>query len=190
MGHVTAQTHNQRGVLYVIVCAAGPAYHVQDFITPAQTAGWDVCAISTPHAIPFLDVPLLTKMAGHEVRSEYRLSGTSETLPPCDALEVVAATFNTVNKFALGIADTRALTILCEEFGRGRPILVVPCVNQNHLARHPAFLKSLATLREGGVHILYDTNKYPPRNEVPWEVVLDTLHQALGQEERDHPEVL
>jgi hypothetical protein len=169
------------GVLYVIVCAAGPANHVQDFVVLAQSAGWDICVIPTPHAVSFLDVPLLTRLTGHEVRSEYRKSGTSETLPPCDVLVVVAATFNTVNKFALGIADTRALTILSEEFGRGRPVLVVPCVNQHHLARHPAFLKSLAILREWGVHILYNTNKYPPRNDVPWEVVLDTLHHTLGQ---------
>ncbi len=167
------------GVLYVIVCAAGPAYHVQDFVALAQAAGWDVCVIPTPSAVSFLDVPLLTKLTGHEVRSEYRSPGTSETLPPCDALVVVAATFNTVNKFALGIADTRALTILCEEFGRGRPALVIPCVNQHHLARHPAFPKSLATLRGWGVDILYDTNKYPPRNDVPWEVILDELDKIM-----------
>jgi flavoprotein len=186
---MSESSQQKPGVLYVIVCAAGPAHHVQDFVVLAQAAGWNVCVIPTPHAIPFLDVPLLTRLTGHEVRSEYRPPGTSETFPPCDALAVVAATFNTVNKFALGIADTRALTLLCEGFGRGRPILVVPCVNQNHLARHPAFLKSLATLRQWGVYVLYDLDRYPPRNEVPWQVVLDTLHQALRQAESDHPAV-
>src|SRR5258708_8736727 len=131
------------GVLYVIVCAAGPANHVQDFVVLAQSAGWDICVIPTPHAVSFLDVPLLTRLTGHEVRSEYRKSGTSETLPPCDVLVVVAATFNTVNKFALGIADTRALTILSAQFGRGRPVLVVPCVNPHHLTPHPPLLTTL-----------------------------------------------
>lgn len=167
------------GVLYVIVCAAGPASHVQDFVALAQAARWDVCLIPTPHAVPFMDVPLLTRLSGHEVRSDYSSSKTGESLPPCDAVVVVAATFNTVNKFAGGIADTRALTILCENFGRGRPILVVPCVNENHLARHPVFSKSLATLQEWGVTVLYDLDKYPPRNDVPWDVVLATLHQLV-----------
>src|SRR5713101_7821713 len=176
---MTEQAQQKRGVLYMIVCAAGPARYVQDFVIPAQVAGWEVCIIPTPNAVAFLDVPLLTELTGRSVRGEYRAPDTSETFPPCDALVVVAATFNTINKLALGIADTRALTILSENLGREQPILVVPCVNQNHLARHPAFHKSLATLREWGVHILFDLNKYPPRNEVPWEVVLDELHHFL-----------
>jgi len=173
------QPQQKRGVLYIIICAAGPAHHVQVLVILAQSAGWEVCIIPTPNAVPFLDVPLLTSLTGYAVRSEYRTPDTSETFPPCDALLVVAATFNTINKFALGIADTRALTILSENFGRGRPILVVPCVNQSHLARHPAFHKSLTTLQEWGVHILFDLDKYPPRNEIPWEVVLDELHRIL-----------
>jgi phosphopantothenoylcysteine decarboxylase len=176
---MTEQTQQKRGVLYVIVCAAGPAQQVQDFVIPAQVAGWEVCIIPTPNAVPFLDIPLLTKLTGRSVRSEYRAPDTSETFPPCDALVVVAATFNTINKLALGIADTRALTILSENLGREQPILVVPCVNQNHLARHPAFHQSLATLEAWGVHILFNLTKYPPRNEVPWEVVLDELHHIL-----------
>lgn len=172
-------TQTKRGVLYVIVCGAGSASSVQEFVMLAQAARWDVCLIPTPHAVPFLDLPLLTQLTGHEVRSDYRPSNTGESLPPCDALVVIAATFNTVNKFAGGIADTRALTILCENFGRGRPILVVPCVNENHLARHPAFRRSLTTLQQWGVHVLYDVEKYPPRNDVPWDVVLATLHQVV-----------
>ena len=95
----------------------------------AQTANWDVFVIPTPHAVPFLDVPLLTSLTGHQVRSDYRSPETAESFPPCNAIVVVAATFNTTNKFALAIADNRALTILCENLGCGLPILLVPCVN-------------------------------------------------------------
>ncbi|SRR5258708_38424342 len=174
-------TRQHQGVLYVIVCAAGPASHIQEFVVLAQTAGWDVYTIPTPNAVPFLDIPLLVTLTGHAVRSEYRSPETSEPFPPCDALVVLAATFNTVNKFALGIADARALTILCENLGRGRPILVVPCVNQEHLARHPTFFKSLEILKEWGVQVLYDVERYPPRNEVPWEVILDEFQQVWAR---------
>lgn len=173
------QSQQKRGVLYIVVCAAGPARQVQELVLLAQGAGWDVCIIPTPNAVPFLEVPLLTRLTGRAVRSEYRAPDTAESFPPCDALVVVAATFNTINKLAHGIADTRALTILSENLGRVRPILVVPCVNQDHLARHPALHQSLATLEAWGVHILFDLTKYPPRNEVPWSVVLDELHHIL-----------
>ncbi|MGH2493940.1 MAG: flavoprotein [Ktedonobacteraceae bacterium] len=176
---MTEQPQQKRGVLYVIVCAAGPARQVQELVRLAQVVGWEVCIIPTPNAVPFLDVPLLTKLTGRAVRSEYRDPGTAESFPPCDALVVVAATFNTINKLAHGIADTRALTILSENLGRARPILVVPCVNQDHLARHPALHQSLATLEAWGVHIFFDLAKYPPRNEVPWRVILDELHRIL-----------
>ncbi|HEU0003588.1 MAG TPA: flavoprotein [Ktedonobacteraceae bacterium] len=176
---MTGQAQQKRGVLYIIVCAAGPARQVQECVVLAQAAGWEVCVIPTPNAVPFLDVPSLTQQTGRSVRSEYRSPDTAETFPPCDALVVVAATFNSINKLALGIADTRALTILSENLGRERPILVVPCVNQNHLARHPALHQSLATLETWGVHILFDLATYPPRNEVPWEVVLEELHHIL-----------
>ncbi len=176
------QAQQKRGVLYIVVCAAGPAGHVQELVLLAQEAGWEVCLIPTPNAIPFLDVPLLTRITGRTVRSDYRAPDTAESFPPCDALMVVAATFNTINKLAHGIADTRALTILSENLGRGRPILVVPCVNQDHLARHPIFRQSLVTLQSWGVHLLFDLTAYPPRNEVPWSVVLDELHQILGRD--------
>ena len=176
---MTEQAQQKRGVLYIVVCAAGPARQVQELVQLAQVAGWEVCIIPTPNAVPFLDVPLLTKLTKRAVRSEYRAPDTAESFPPCDALVVVAATFNTINKLAHGIADTRALTILSENLGRARPILVVPCVNQDHLARHPSFHQSLATLEKWGVHILFDLTRYPPRNEVPWEVVLDGLHRIL-----------
>lgn len=172
----------KRGVLYIIVCAAGPARHMQELVLLAQGAGWEVCLIPTPNAVPFLDVPLLTRLTGWAVRSDYRAPDTAESFPPCDALMVVAATFNTINKLAHGIADTRALTILSENLGRGRPILVVPCVNQDHLARHPIFRQSLATLQSWGIHLLFDLATYPPRNDVPWSVVLIEFHRIVADD--------
>lgn len=178
---MTGSAQQERRVLYMVACAAGPASEVQGLVMLAQAANWEVYLIPTPHAVPFLDVPLLVRLTGHQVRADYRSPETAESFPPCDAIMVVAATFNTVNKFALGLADNRALTILCENLGRGRPILVVPCVNQNHLARHPVFLKNLDTLRSYGVNVLYDVGKYPPRNEVPWDVILEVLQQVMEE---------
>jgi phosphopantothenoylcysteine synthetase/decarboxylase len=89
---------------------------------------------------------------------------------------VVPATFNTINKWVLGIGDTLALSILCESLGRHIPIVAVPYL-KNELAYHPAFSRSITTLREWGVRVLYEPEKYPPSNKVPWNVILDELHQ-------------
>jgi phosphopantothenoylcysteine decarboxylase len=41
-----------RGVLYLIVCAAPPAAHVQDLVKLAQADGWEVAVTATPEATP------------------------------------------------------------------------------------------------------------------------------------------
>lgn len=172
----------QNKVLYIVVSAAAPAEHVQDLVKLAQSAQWQVCILSTPQARRFLNVPLLEQQTGYPVRSEYRQAQTTPIVIPLpDALVVVPATFNTTNKIALGIADNLATSIIGEAIGRELPILVVPCANHAHLGRHPAFLQSLERLRSWGIGVLFDLEKYPPRNEVPWPVVFDTLHAVTSQ---------
>ncbi len=170
-----------KGVLYIVVCAADPAKRIHEFIELAQAASWDVCVVATPQATSFIDRPLLERLTGRSVRSEYKQPDTSDIWPAFDAIVAVPATFNTINKFAFGIADTLAVSILCEGLGRGSTIVTVPCVNQNHLARHPIFTKSITMLRKYGVKVLYKPEMYPPRNEVPWLVILEELQRAWEQ---------
>src|SRR5947207_11692961 len=93
-------------VLYNISCAASSAVLVPKFVQEAQAQNWDVCVITTPQGTKFLDVPLLEKLTGHSIRSEYKRPEEPDALPRADALVVFPATFNTINKWALGIADT------------------------------------------------------------------------------------
>ena len=67
---MSENTSASRGVLYVVCCAALSAQRIQDFVMLAQSAGWDVCIIATPNALKFIDVPLLTELTGHPVRSD------------------------------------------------------------------------------------------------------------------------
>jgi phosphopantothenoylcysteine synthetase/decarboxylase len=168
-----------KGVLYTITCAVGSAPLVYGVIKAAQQAGWDVCAILTPNARQFVDEAHLAQLTGHLVRSEYKKPEDPDVLPPADALLVFPATFNTVNKWALGISDTFALGLLCEFTGLKLPILAVPVVRKGKLAEHPAFPRSLRLLRRYGVRVFYEPEKYPPRNEVPSEIILDALHKMI-----------
>ena len=175
---------NKQKVLYAIVCAAPPAAHIQDFIRLAQERNWSTYVIATPYATRFIDIPLLTTLTGHPIKSDYRPPEEQDSLPKADAIVVVPATFNTINKWAAGITDTFATGILCEAIGYGVPIVAVPYLKQQ-LAQHPVFLKNLALLRECGIHISYEPEQYPSPRAIPWSLILDTLDRAIGEREPD-----
>ena len=170
-----------KGVLYTIACAAGTASSVPDVVKVAQAMGWNVVVIPTPNAVGFLDVALLEELTGHPVRSTYRKPDEPDDMVPrADALMVFPATFNTLNKWALGICDTRALSVLCEYTGLKVPIIAVPTFRTGGgLDMHPAFPRSMEMLRSYGVYVLYQPDIYPPRNHIPPKVLLETLEQIV-----------
>ena len=172
------ESHQTRKILYLIICAAPPAQRMPDFIINAQAAGWDVCVIATPQATRFINVPELTTLTGHVVRSDYKLPGEADPLPKADVIVVLPATFNTLNKWALGIGDTLATSILCECLGRGSPpVIAVPYLKLD-LANHPAFYKNITLLKEYGVHVLYEPEQYPSPLLMPWKVILDEVQRV------------
>ncbi|MER8016820.1 flavoprotein [Streptomyces griseoluteus] len=137
--------------LHVVVCAAGAASGVGALITEAQQRGWEVGVIATPAAMNgFFDAPGTESGTGRPVRSAWRSPADPRPFPPPDAVVVAPATFNTVNKWAAGIADTLAVGTLCEALGLGVPIAVLPSVG-DALAAHPAYRESVARLRGLGV---------------------------------------
>ena len=176
---------NSRGVLYVVSCASSAAEYVPDFIVLAQAAGWDICVITTPQGTKFINIPLMEQMTGHPVRSEYKRPEDPDVLPRADAVLVFPATFNTLNKWALGITDTLALGLLCEYTGLKMPIVAVPGIhNGSGLDTHPALARSFRLLKRHGVQILYKPETYPPNNKIPAESILDTLHDVIACSEQ------
>jgi len=164
-------------VLYLIVCAAPPAQHTTEVLSHLQAAGWDVCVIATPHASLWMDVQALAKRSGHVVRTDYKLPWEADPLPRADAMLVMPATFNTINKWAQGISDTLATGLLCEALGRGTPpIVAIPCLKMD-LIHHPAFKKNIALLRECGVCILHEPERYQSPLMVPLNEILDALRE-------------
>ncbi|MGH8886789.1 MAG: flavoprotein [Egibacteraceae bacterium] len=170
-------------VLYAIACAAPPARDLVQLVDLAQARGFLVCAIATPMALRFVDVATLEARTGYPVRSDYKLPGTPDVLPPADAMIVAPATFNTINKWAAGISDTLALGLLCEALGLELPIVALPFLNAAQ-ARHPAFEPSVAKLRNAGVTVIYGGCMPPPHppgtgsarlGDYPWHLALDAL---------------
>ena len=141
-------------VAYLIVCGAPPARHTAGAVALLQEAAWDVCVIATPAASAWMDTADMRTATGHAVRTEFRGPDEPEFDPRGDAVLVAPATFNTINKCALGVNDSLALGLMNEALGtRGLPIAMVPWVNAT-LARHPAYEPSLRRLQGAGAHIL------------------------------------
>lgn len=167
---------HQPRILYLIVCAAPPAQQTADAVPLLQAAGWEVCVITTPQASHWVDCIQLEHLTGHLVRTEYKLPGEADPLPKADAMLVMPATFNTINKWAQGIANTLAVSLLCEALGRGTPpVVAVPCVKMD-LVRHPAFSRSINLLREYSVQVLHEPERYRSPLMVPLSQVLEALN--------------
>lgn len=171
-------------VLYLIVCASPRARRVSELISRAQGRGWSVCVIPTPEALKFIDRPALEQQTGYPVQSEYEQPGTAhQQLPPPDAMLVCPATFNTVNKWAYGLADTLVLALLTEAIGLGLPLVAAPALNSAQAA-HPAFERSVAALREMGVTVLYGPGVYEPGTggrPYDWELPLNALDEKVAK---------
>ncbi|WDZ87077.1 flavoprotein [Micromonospora cathayae] len=156
-------------VLYLVVSAAGPAQHIDDLVGLLIADGWTVCLILTPTAATWLDRAALAERTGHPVRVEWRLPGDPEPHPEADAVAVVPATFNVINKWATGVNDTLALGILNEALGAGVPVHAFPRVGD--LGNHPAYPGHLRLLRDAGVQV----TDLPDIRRDGWQPVVDTL---------------
>lgn len=172
-------------VLYVIICAAGPAGDAARLVRAAKDRDWDVCVIATPAADDgeFIDSPALEALTGRPVRSTWRRSGEEKRNPPADAVIVAPMTMNTANKWAAGIADTYALGLLAEAVGLGLPVVALPFWS-TALDVHPATRRAVETLRSSGVRVLYGDGEWVPHtpgtgsdqlNSYPWELALQAV---------------
>lgn len=168
------------GALYVVVCGAGPASHVDTLVGQARRRGHEVCLIATAAALRFLDTVTLTAQVGRPVRTDYN---RADRLPRAGGVVVAPATYNTVNKWAAGIADTYPLTLLAELTGLGVPAAVLPFVN-SALAANRVFARSVGELRAAGVWVLLGPDgvePHPPGQggdrlaSFPWHLTLDAL---------------
>ncbi|MFD9880590.1 flavoprotein [Streptomyces alboflavus] len=168
--------------LYVVVCACGVAGDVGKLIDAAHERQWNIGVVATPQALGFLDEQAIRRRTGYPIRSAWRTPSEVRPLPPADAIAVAPASFNTINKWAAGIADTLALGILCEAYGMNIPVAALPYLNSAQAA-HPAYGQSLDRLRAMGV-LLGSYEPHKPKSgggaeRFPWEEALDLVELQL-----------
>ncbi|SDT11021.1 flavoprotein [Microlunatus soli] len=131
--------------LTIVTCGAPLAARTADLTTAAVDRGWEVAYAVTESSRAWLtDVDLGD--------SGFRRPDQPKRPRP-DAVIVLPLTFNTGSKWALGIADNRPLSLLCESLGAGLPIAAVPLVNRS-LWGHPAWAGHLDVLTGAGVVLI------------------------------------
>lgn len=174
-------------VLYLVSCDAPPAADLRELIRRIQRSGWQICPVLTPATERLLagELTYLAGLTGYPVRTHCLAFGEPDPFPPPDALVAAPLTFNTLNKWAQGISDTAALGVLNECLGQDLPTVCLPYISRS-LARHPAYIENVATLRRMAVQV-HDKRVPGPDGVVPYrfddyaELVLAALSQAVKE---------
>lgn len=157
-------------MLALVACAAPPVLRIGELIQLLQEDGWTVCLTATPTAATWIDREALAQQTGYPVRVKWRMPGEPEPHPPADVVAVVPATFNVINKWALGISDTLALGILNEALGAGLPVYAFPNVKAQ-LAAHPSYGQNWRLLEQVGARVI-------PMDDAGWTTVLGKLRTS------------
>ncbi|SRR6266498_3641143 len=139
--------------LTLVVCGAPLADRAPDIAAAAVGSGWSVYVVVTPSALSWVDREAVRRLTGFPVRVEYRAPDQPKQVPEPDAVVVCPATFNTVNKWAAGVADNYAMGVLCEALNYLAPIVAIPML-KDELWRHPAWQPSIDRLSTAGVTFL------------------------------------
>ncbi|MFJ8745228.1 flavoprotein [Embleya sp. NPDC127516] len=170
-------------VLYIVAGAAPPVLDIATLLAEVRARGWDPCPILTPTAADWLSNGLdtLTAVAGRRPRTRDRRPGEERPFPAPDALLACPLTFNSLNKWTLGLADNVALGTLAVWLSTHLPTVAVPWFNDT-LAAHPAYADSIRTLSSYGVTIHLDPNGRPHSGDasVDWSAIANLLPANPG----------
>ena len=139
--------------LELVVCAAPLAQHVVRVGRDIQAEGWAVSVVTSTNAADWVDRDGVQELTGQQAVTRARSAAEPRTRPTPDAVVVLPATFNTLNKLRQGISDTPALGVLNDAVGMRLPLLAVPMVSER-LTGHPAWSETVRWLDTIGIVIV------------------------------------
>jgi phosphopantothenoylcysteine decarboxylase / phosphopantothenate---cysteine ligase len=107
------------------------------------------------------------------------LTSELDHLEPYDAVIVIPATWNTIAKCAVGIADNPVTLLVASQLGRRGKVLFVPAMN-SLLQNHPLYGEHSAKLKQLGAEV-WEPNFEEGRLKTPSpETVVSHLVEWLG----------
>ena len=144
------------GLIALGVTGGIGAYKAVEIVRGLQDVGHDVVAIMTPSACRFVGPVTFEAITRRRVITDQFAAGANADIEhialasDIEALVVAPATASTIGKLAHGIADNFLTTLY---LATRAPVVLAPAMNTNMFA-HDAVVRNLATLREGGVHLV------------------------------------
>ena len=144
--------HALASLAYLIVTGTTTAPRAIELVHGLLVRFAQVITIATPNAAPVIAVRELSSIPGNRLVESY-FDAAILPRPPEGLVLVAPCSFNSLNKLAHGLADNLALSLTSEAIGRGTPVIVALSLNPP-LYRHPLVGRSVATLREWGVHVI------------------------------------
>ncbi len=140
----------------ILVCGSIAAYKVPGIIRQFRRYGANLTVYLTDDANEFVGIGAIKWAIGKPDRLITRLSESADHLNQYDIYVVVPATYNTINKFYKGIADTVVTTTLAAALGRleaGKTtIFVMPTMNGDMM--NSIYRESVLGLSQKGVKII------------------------------------
>lgn len=92
---------------------------------------------------------------------------------------VAPATFNSISKLALGIADNYALTKIATAISLKKPVIVAP--SYDNVWYHPLNQKYLDTISSWGVHVVYPDLELEHITMAPTQKIIDSLQARFSK---------
>src|ERR1700720_2876308 len=132
-------------VAYLVLSGTTTAARCPELLRGLVGLGFStVIAIPTPNASRVIAPRDMADVEGVQVVESY-FDLAIRPRPARGVVLFAPCSFNSLNKFAHGIADNLALSVVAEAIGRGTPVIVGPSLNQP-LLDHPQARASLRTL--------------------------------------------
>lgn len=134
----------------LVVCAAPLAERSGQLAASLISEGWRVRVVTTPSARGWVPSAEVESITGMPPIVDQRDLGTERRWPADTATVVAPLTFNTLNKWAAGVADNYALGILNESVSLQRTTVAVPVIGDRFWG-HPVTAQSLRLLSQASV---------------------------------------
>jgi len=166
---------------HIALCISGSIAAIDSvkLIRQLRRHGADVSVYATAAALQFIGESALEWASTKPIITQ--LSGLAEHICTQDLVLLAPASINTVNKFAVGIADNPVTTLLASALGQSKPILIAPAGHLS-LYQHPRFQQNLTWFEQDlpSVHLIQPRFEENKAKMADWLVIEQTVLANLS----------
>ncbi len=169
-------------IVLLIVTAASKIRYTNQIANEIKKLGAKVFILSSPHSKHALINLKLDKSPFTIIETDKQFEIKDKNLDlihDFDAIVVAPATFNTVCKIALGIADNYVLTKIATAISLKKPIIIAPSYDNTWY--HPLNQKYLDIISSWGIHVIYPDLELDHITMAPVQKIIDSLQARFSK---------